>query len=320
MINEFARFFSALCFPGFCRSPNYNKRPFLVIKFCDIFIHELLEVSMKPICPDKKRCFVAVAAVCFFFHLTFTLYGEEFPLRAQYPDVKTISTSELSNQFDKYTIIDVRSQFEYEVIHIKNSIHAAIAKSTFSKILATAVKANKNRLIAFYCNGVTCAKSYKAARKANEIGYTSVKTYDAGIFNWTKKRPDKSVLLGESPVELDSLIAAEDFKSRLLSAGQFGDKCREKNALLFDIREPIQRVKNPDFGINAKKFDMNKFVSNLRNPRFRKRFEGRTILFFDAVGKQVRWLQYYLEKNGIQDYYFLKNGAWSIFGATGATK
>ncbi len=32
------------------------------------------------------------------------------------------------------------------------------------------------------------------------------------------------------------------------------------------------------------------------------------VLVLDNVGKQVRWLQYYLEKEGVSNYSFLKGG------------
>lgn len=35
----------------------------------------------------------------------------------------------------------------------------------------------------------------------------------------------------------------------------------------------------------------------------------KTLLVYDKVGKQVRWFQYYLEQQGLKDYYFLAGGA-----------
>jgi len=33
---------------------------------------------------------------------------------------------------------------------------------------------------------------------------------------------------------------------------------------------------------------------------------------YDKVGKQTRWFQYYLEQQGLKDYYFLAGGAEAI--------
>ena len=37
--------------------------------------------------------------------------------------------------------------------------------------------------------------------------------------------------------------------------------------------------------------------------------QNRTLLIYDEVGKQVRWLQYALEKAGAKNYYFMSKGA-----------
>jgi hypothetical protein len=37
-------------------------------------------------------------------------------------------------------------------------------------------------------------------------------------------------------------------------------------------------------------------------------FKDRRLLIADAVGKQVQWLQFYLEEHGYRDYFFLRNG------------
>ena len=51
-----------------------------------------------------------------------------------------------------------------------------------------------------------------------------------------------------------------------------------------------------------------------RNVIGNKRFQTQTLLIFDQVGKQVRWLMYHLEVAGIKDYYFLSKGANGVIG------
>ena len=38
----------------------------------------------------------------------------------------------------------------------------------------------------------------------------------------------------------------------------------------------------------------------------------KSVLIFDQVGKQVRWLEYYLVANGYKQYAFLSGGATSV--------
>ena len=40
---------------------------------------------------------------------------------------------------------------------------------------------------------------------------------------------------------------------------------------------------------------------------------GKTLLVYDEAGKQVRWLQYYLEDKGIPTYYFMSGGVKAYF-------
>ena len=41
----------------------------------------------------------------------------------------------------------------------------------------------------------------------------------------------------------------------------------------------------------------------------RAKRNGKTLLIYDAVGKQVRWLMYSLERAGVKNYWFMKGGA-----------
>ena len=248
------------------------------------------------------------------------VFAGDYPLRSEYPTAKPITTKELNRDYNNYYIVDVRSRFEFDVIHIKKAKHISISKRSFPKLLEQLVGGNKSAKIAFYCNGITCAKSYKACKKANEMGYTNARVHDDGIFTWTEANPSKSVLLGKSPVKSSDLIPKSKLNKHMLAVKKFTDLSKADTSVLFDLRDPIQRAKNPAFPKKSVKIDMDRFVKNLSKDQFREKKKKKTILMYDAVGKQVRWLQYYLEANGFKNYYFLSKGAWSIFGAKGATK
>lgn len=44
----------------------------------------------------------------------------------------------------------------------------------------------------------------------------------------------------------------------------------------------------------------------------KKANQDMTLLIFDQVGKQVKWLQYYLEEYGYENYHFLEGGATAV--------
>ena len=56
-------------------------------------------------------------------------------------------------------------------------------------------------------------------------------------------------------------------------------------------------------------------MKNLPNFVEKKVKRDKTLLIFDQVGKQVRWLEYYLVANGYKNYYFLAGGATSVLKA-----
>lgn len=229
--------------------------------------------------------------------------AEEFPLRAKYKDVPVIELATLKVEYDKVIIVDVRSQFEFDVIHITKAKHTPMAKRTFTKDLEGIRSKTGAQKMVFYCNGHTCAKSYKATARAIKEGFKNVFAFDAGVFDWVNEYPDKGSLLGVSPVSKAALIPKIKLKERSLSAEAFAKATTGANAMVIDIRDPIQRKKMPTFA-NIKNIPLDR----LKNMIVAKQFKKKHLLIFDAVGKQIRWLQYYLEKYGYQNYNFLTKG------------
>ncbi len=204
------------------------------------------------------------------------------------------------------------NQFEYDVVHIRGAAHVSIAKSTFEEDLekATTEFEGKDSAVAFYCNGITCSKSYKAVRKAIDLGYTNAVAYDAGIFNWTKAYPALSTLLGETPADVEKIIPSAELEVHMLDGGAFTKGGQQSDAILIDARDSFQREEqgNPAFARNAKRWPMTPLSKKLKTAAFKQETKGKTLYVFDAVGKQVRWLQYHLKANGYTSYYFLKKG------------
>ena len=55
----------------------------------------------------------------------------EFPGRAEYPDVKLYSKQDLKAKFNQVQIIDTRSKYEYDTIHINSSINIPVSSKSF---------------------------------------------------------------------------------------------------------------------------------------------------------------------------------------------
>lgn len=230
---------------------------------------------------------------------------DEFPLRALYPKVHPMELDDLFQQREKVVVFDVRSGYEYETLHIKDAKHLPLNDHEFVAKLE-ALRKEDRRPFVFYCNGHTCKKSYRAAQKAMNGGVENTYTFDAGIFSWTKAHPDMAVLLGNSPVDPKALISKEQLKAHMLKPDEFGMRVGN-NTIVLDIRDVGQKSAISLFPMHQHSVPMDnkKLASYVKQAKR----TGKTLLIYDAVGKQVRWLQYYLEAERVPRYYFMEGGA-----------
>ncbi|MCP4570969.1 MAG: rhodanese-like domain-containing protein [bacterium] len=238
--------------------------------------------------------------------------NDGFPYRVDYADCNVIETHELGDRLamDDIVVVDVRSQIEYDVIHVNGALHSPVAKKTFAAEVQKIAAANAGKAIAFYCNGRTCLKSYKAVRAAQAAGLENCLAYDAGIPEWANTFPDRTLLLGEKVTDPQrQIIPKSDFKARCLTWTEFRHQTASETAMVIDVREPVQRGDRlPDIG-NPRTIPLDVFI-----PNFVAKNEGkdRTLYIYDQVGKQVRWLMYYLEERGYEDYWFLGGGVLGV--------
>jgi rhodanese-related sulfurtransferase len=229
----------------------------------------------------------------------------KFPHRTHFKQVPVMELEQLYRQLDTSAVVDVRSRYEYDVLHIKGALHIPLHKDKLPKAVRE-LRATTDRPIVFYCNGTTCKKSYEAAELAIQAGVTGVYAYDAGIDTWSRKFPELSVLLGKSPVHPSQLISNDAFKKRLISVQDFED-FMGAGAIVLDIRDLRQRdvMLFPMREMRATLDDADKLALAVAEAKRVK----KPLLVYDKVGKQIRWFQYYLEQQGVRDYYFLTGGA-----------
>jgi len=234
----------------------------------------------------------------------------EFPLRVRYPDVTTMTTAQLAAKLNDVVVIDVRSKYEYDTLHVKDALHIELNTQFGEKVAALREKNNKS--FVFYCNGKTCSKSYDAVLLAAKARVEDLYAYDAGIFDWAKAQPDHTVLLGRSPIKPGDLISSDNFKARLLDPKVFASRVGEKSITL-DLRDRAQRD-TALFPFKEKRAELDEF-KKIDAVIEEARASKKTLLVYDQAGKQVQWVQYYLESKGLKDYYFMKGGAQGHFDA-----
>lgn len=235
--------------------------------------------------------------------------NDSYPGRTVYPKVEIYQTGKLNQSYNDVIIVDVRSKFEYETLHINSAVNIPLNSRDFVKQVSALVAQAKP--IIFYCNGHRCYHSYKAVMKARKAGIKNIFSYDSGIFDWAKAHPDKATLLGTTPLDPKLLISKSNLKKHMLSPIEFASKAAS-NAVILDIREPVQRGLLELFPYRQENISLSQkgklvqFLEGLKEA-------NKTLLVYDEGGTQVRWLQYYLKDEGVSDYYFMQGGVKKYF-------
>lgn len=232
--------------------------------------------------------------------------ANDFPGRAKHPSVGVISMEDLHKKRNDVIIVDTRSQYEYDTLHIKQAINIPISSLDFTSKIRKLYKQH-NKTIVFYCNGHNCMKSYNAVIKAKRFAKVDdTLAYDGGILDWSHRYPKDSVLLKQSPIDTSLLISEADFKKRLIKPKQFLEKANN-NCIVIDVRDSSQRTDRLFAGYeHAVDMDNTEKLDKLIGQSITTK---QPICAYDAVGQQVQWLQYYLRKKKLQNYFFLEGGA-----------
>lgn len=239
--------------------------------------------------------------------------GEGFPGRIKYHEVPVYELEQLYKNLHKVLVVDARSRFEFDTLRIKGAINIPVSQKTFeSRVMRLSQQTTKP--IVFYCNGHTCMKSYKAVKKTMALNIVNTFAYDAGIFDWVRAHPDQSVLLGQTPVNLKHLIATKKLKSKTLDPDTFADRVSRlgNRSMVIDIRDKYQRAGIGFFPAKERWISLNK-MEKLHYYINKAKHTNKTIFIYDEVGKQVRWLQYALEKANVKNYYFMQKGATGYY-------
>lgn len=232
---------------------------------------------------------------------------EDFPLRPYYPEVPPITTDTLMAEYETTVIVDIRSRLEYEVARINKAILLPLTLKDFADKLEEVRPKHSEKPMAFYCNGHSCAKSYQAAQLALSLGFENIFVYDGGIFDWITASPKRGTLMGETPARADRIIDAEKFLRHQVSYDEFLAASKEPNTVVIDIRDPFQRDSGPQID-DIRNIPLDPLLDLVTS----RIWTEKKLLFFDAVGKQVRWLQYFLNAYDYFDYAFLEGGMRAI--------
>lgn len=235
----------------------------------------------------------------------------EFPGRKLYPEVGVLELHTLKKRLNDVVVVDVRSVYEYQTLRISNAVNIPVSGEHFVNDVAK-LRSTTKKDIVFYCNGKTCMKSYKAAQLCARENISGIFSYDAGIMDWAKTYPQHATLLNKTLNDPKLLITKNQFKKHLLSPNDFAEKVAKGRSIVLDVRDRFQRDALAVFPGRERRAFLDQSKKLDRYIKKAKQ-QGRSLLVYDAAGKQVRWLQYYLEYKNVSSYYFMDGGARAFY-------
>ena len=130
----------------------------------------------------------------------------------------------------------------------------------------------------------------------------------SGSENWARAVPERTLILGKKQnkdIIGAYLISKDQFRAVLLTPEEFTKKSKSRKFLVVDVREAEQREQAPIELQGIQQIPLGDFILKLEK---QGELPRGNMLILDNVGKQVRWLQYFLEEYGIKNYFFLKGG------------
>ena len=112
-----------------------------------------------------------------------------------YQEIDAIGVKQLMDKEDALVVFPL-SPMEFDHKHIKGSVNIIPIMMEYE------LPTDKGKALVFYCLGVKCVASWRAAEKAVELGYKNVYVFREGLPGWekagyplvsTKKLPDVEV-------------------------------------------------------------------------------------------------------------------------------
>ena len=257
----------------------------------------------------KAKFFNLLFVISFILFVASVCVAKEFPYREKYPDVPVIELSDARNSYEKEEIVfvDARTKTEFDTFHPKKALNIDFSQDNFVDILVQIRETNPNKKIAVYGDGVACLKAYRAVQDASDEGMENIYAYDAGVEAWIASYPSDTMLMGQQIDDAKvQLITKEELHRLTLNLDQFKQMINESpNAMVFDIRDPIQRKKKVPGLEQAISISLEKFIRNVIS---KGNLIDKQLFIIDHADSQIGWLTNYLKDEGYTNFYFLEGG------------
>lgn len=93
--------------------------------------------------------------------------------------VSPVALQQLTEQGEPVVLIDVNRPERWQQGHVPGARYQEPGGD-----MTGTLPAEKDATLVFYCSGPLCSKAPKAARRAEQMGYTDVRVMSAGITGW----------------------------------------------------------------------------------------------------------------------------------------
>lgn len=230
------------------------------------------------------------------------------------PAIGSIGSVELEQIFELIHLVDCRSRFEYDILHMKNATHVPVDNMVKEDLQRLRAK-DPAKAIVFYGNGEKCPESRAAYLKAAKWGYENIFFASADIFSWAKERPEKALFLGKilDPASQAKLFPSDQHLENYLPPGPFIAASRQPGAMVVDIRD---RAEHNRFAItlpNLKYLSLDRLVTLIKSGS--RKVRAKKMCIIDSCGGRSQWLPFVFADRGI-DYVILQGGvaAWRQAG------
>jgi len=104
-----------------------------------------------------------------------------------------------------YFLADARPASRYKAGHVPTAVSLPVNK--LKEKGETALPADKDTLVVFYCGGVTCGLSTKNAGTAKKLGYNNVKVMLVGAPGW--KKSGRTLVAADSFIENGNIVLVD---------------------------------------------------------------------------------------------------------------
>lgn len=245
--------------------------------------------------------------------------SETFPKRKYYPQLNYIDTQAFALGINekRFDVIDVRDDTSFQALHVKSANNIFVKSNTFEQeILEFSAKRNKPLVI--YCNGISCSKSYVASTKIINLFLKKgikkqVFTYDSGINAIAYAHNDLVLKNGQDVSLSNPLIAIDKIKKHTLTPLDFEkyiSSHERKEYALLDIRDKNEKIILKLFMFQKEKnivlSQRNKLIKFLNKVKQDK----KTLLVYDASGRQINGLYELLNITGVKQWHYLEGGEY----------